>query len=364
MKKKIFLKRSFALIVALCVLAFAACNNGGDDDDDETSSQATATTQETATSGSVSPATTDSATGIVSAKLTDSAGGVYTFTQTSSASGGTWTYTVSDVVKYSGSYTGDISALGSSALTLTLTVEKAISRDGKLATVSSEKTFALEASADDSVTATIPAVSVAMTENSYSATEATITVTEITADDLKGKTLSLEDESISEQYDVIYYVFGTDGSITETRVRYQQKGDTTPTSIQERDYTSRFFEKYNIVLANGSYYDSEKISRTSGTSLVGKYTGDGKSITISSDYILTAVFTGSDWSTTGSGKVTNNDGIISCSFSGKSTYTDGETNQTVTEDLEDEIQFFYDGSALWDGMDEFEVYTGTVPTAE
>ena len=244
MKKKIFLKGGFALLLALGVFAFASCNNGGDDDDD-TTAETTATTQETAT--------TDSATGIVSAKLTDSTGGVYEFTQTRSASGGTWTYTVSDVVKYSGSYTGDISALGSSSLTLTLTVEKALGSDGKLATVSSEKTFALEASADDSVTATIPAVSVAMTENSSSATEATITVTEITADDLKGKTLRLEDESISEQYDVIYYVFGTDGSITETRVRYQQKGDTTPTSIQERDYTSRFFEKLLRLRKNFSH---------------------------------------------------------------------------------------------------------------
>ena len=154
--KKIFqCKCLFTLLCALLAFSlFPACSSDTSDDDEDTTNTSS---QSVSTTGTISStAVTTNSSGSKVATLTDSNGGVYTFTETASGSG-TWTYQQNNVVKYSGTYTGDISAIGSTAATLRLTITKVADSSGTLVSVKEEKSFDFVLSAT-SFSAEIPAV--------------------------------------------------------------------------------------------------------------------------------------------------------------------------------------------------------------
>ena len=168
-----------SLVALLLTLAFASCNLFFDDDDDDDTSTATTTTLTTpsvSTTGSVSSsAVTTNSSGSKVATLTDSYGGVYTFTETASGSG-TWTYQQNNVVKlkYSGTYTGDISEIGSSEEKLNLTINKVTDSSGTLVDVKEEKSFDFVLT-ETSFSAEIPAVEIASSSSNSDNTGTTTT---------------------------------------------------------------------------------------------------------------------------------------------------------------------------------------------
>lgn len=99
----------------------------------------------------------------------DENGGRYEFTQQSllqrsTTNGGMWSYFVDGIEKFSGSYTGDISSLGTLS-SLSLVVEKAADASGKLQVTTETKSFSFNVDvSNNNFTATIPSVEIKVEE--------------------------------------------------------------------------------------------------------------------------------------------------------------------------------------------------------
>lgn len=150
--------------------AFVSCANGSDDstpaagpvaplsESATVSEVAAVTTKGTAAlSGSTATLTASNGTYVLTA-------GSQTQTQTQAVllpEKGTWKFTETNATspKYMGSYTGDITTIGSSETALTLKVEKVLN-NGLLSAVVDEKDISMTVPASETFEATIPAVKV------------------------------------------------------------------------------------------------------------------------------------------------------------------------------------------------------------
>ena len=168
------LKKTFAALLALTAafalsFSFASCSDG-DDNSSSTPEAPKANTIETKGKVSAEAVTVkkDETTGLEvrTATLEDSNGGVYEFTEAADASsaravttesGGTWVYKVELVIKFSGTYTGDIAKIGSENIKLELKIEKTTNSIDEEVKVVEEKTFELTLT-ETSFAASIPEV--------------------------------------------------------------------------------------------------------------------------------------------------------------------------------------------------------------
>ena len=182
-------RKIFGLLAASMIFAgagaFVSCSNGSDSSSalalamiSTGSNSSNGTTAPLSDSATVSEAAAVTTSGI-SASVTGSvatlsaSNGKYVLTGTAvqpniaiSASqaqsiGGTWKFieTGKTIAKYSGSYTGNISTIGTSNTTLTLKVER-ILKNGLLTAVVEVKTFDMTVPTSETFDATIPAVKV------------------------------------------------------------------------------------------------------------------------------------------------------------------------------------------------------------
>lgn len=171
-------RKMFSSLAASMILAgaFVSCANGSDDSTSSNSAAGpTAALSESATVSEVAEVAT---AGISATKnentatLTASNGtyvltaGSQTQTQTQTQAvllpeKGTWKFTETNATspKYMGSYTGDITTIGSSETALTLKVEKVLN-NGLLSAVVDEKDISMTVPASETFEATIPAVKV------------------------------------------------------------------------------------------------------------------------------------------------------------------------------------------------------------
>ena len=119
---------------------------------------------ETLTKGNIEAPTTDD-DGNVVVECVDDNGGKYVFTQTnvekrSAVAGGTWEYIVNGKVKFSGTYSGDIT-ITTDVGTLSLTIKKVADDNGNLKEVKTEVTFEFSVSSDNKTfVAKIPVVEI------------------------------------------------------------------------------------------------------------------------------------------------------------------------------------------------------------
>ena len=168
------LKKTFLALLALSAafalsFSFASCSDG-DDNSSSTPEAPKANTIETKGKVSAEAVTVkkDETTGLEvrTATLEDSTGGVYEFTEETEASSaravateisGTWVYKVELVIKFSGTYTGDISKIGTEATKLELKLEKTTNSIDEAVKVVEEKTFELTLT-ETSFAATVPEV--------------------------------------------------------------------------------------------------------------------------------------------------------------------------------------------------------------
>ena len=157
--------------------AFVSCANGSDDSTSSKSASsnstagATAALSESATVSEVAEVATSgmSATKNENTATLTASNGTYVLTagsqtQTQAASSsekGTWKFTETNATspKYMGSYTGDISTIGSSETALNLTVEKILNK-GVLSAVVEKKSISMTVPQTGTFDATIPAVKV------------------------------------------------------------------------------------------------------------------------------------------------------------------------------------------------------------
>ena len=412
MKKKIFIKGGFALLLALGVFAFASCSNGGDDDDDDTE-QTTQTVTDSATSGTVSSSAVTTDSGSRVATLTDSAGGVYTFTENATSSratttGGTWTYTLNGVVKYSGTYTGDISVIGTSATTLSLVVTKAANSSGVLESVKEQKTFDFTLTAT-TFTAEIPAVEIASDSSSSSSTSTDLSAFSTpTLSELAGKTyMVVSDQDYDEngekvEWEEEYFIFSATG-ITFEKYEYEKKDGSVSCRKSSKEYVCTYengvltknelddgevedtetylLRKYDSTLY--LIYSDLTLARTSGSGLYATFgttykTNVGKldevhytlSIALSSDKKISfnsnAASTGGHMTdtSTGTGTFTVKDNIIvTATVNMVSTFKHIHSNgeiETEEEQYDTTMTMIYDGSNLLSA--EVLTATTTLPT--
>lgn len=176
-------RKIFGLLAtsALFAGAFVSCSNGSDS---PSALAATGTTQNGTTTSLADSATVKDvaqvATSVTSASYSSNtatlaaSNGTYVFTGTAAqpniaisadaaqpSSGGTWKFTETNASnpKYMGSYTGDISTIGSSDTTLNLKVEKVLN-NGLLTAVVEKKDISMTVPTSGTFDATIPAVKV------------------------------------------------------------------------------------------------------------------------------------------------------------------------------------------------------------
>ncbi len=176
-------RKIFGLLAASALFAgaFVSCSNGSDS---PSALAATGTTQNGTTTPLADSATVKEvaqvATSVTSASYSSNtatlsaSNGTYVFTGTAAqpniaisadaaqpSSGGTWKFTETNATspKYMGSYTGDISTIGSSDTALNLKVEK-ILNNGLLTAVVEKKDISMTVPTSGTFDATIPAVKV------------------------------------------------------------------------------------------------------------------------------------------------------------------------------------------------------------
>ena len=137
MKTKVIL----FLLFIVTILLFSACPKISDSNLDDEKPKTDSILVETvvidsvSTEGTLGSVSTDD-NGNITRICNDKNGGRYEFTQQSlprrsTTNGGIWSYFVDEIEKFSGSYTGDISSLGTLP-SLSLVVEKAADASGKL----------------------------------------------------------------------------------------------------------------------------------------------------------------------------------------------------------------------------------------
>ena len=164
MKKKGFVFSFMAVICIILLSIFISCANGSSDDspaavnnikpEETPKDTATTVTDGTKSEGTVSKdAVGTNSSGQTIATITDSNGGVYEFTETgtltqgiqsSASKTGIWVYKVKTVIKWSGSYTGDISKIGTEALSIEMVIEKTTNSIDEEVKVVTKKTFKME----------------------------------------------------------------------------------------------------------------------------------------------------------------------------------------------------------------------------
>lgn len=175
-------RKIFGLLAASALFAgaFVSCSNGSDSP--SVPANPTGTTQNGGTSLADSATVKEVAqvtTSVTSASYSSNtatlsaSNGTYVFTGTAAqpniaisadaaqTNSGTWKFTETNASspKYMGSYTGDISTIGSSATTLTLKVEKVLN-NGLLTAVVEKKDISMTVPTSGTFDATIPAVKV------------------------------------------------------------------------------------------------------------------------------------------------------------------------------------------------------------
>ena len=169
MKKKIIL----FLVFIVTILLFSACPKISDSNLDDEKPKTDSILVETVvidsvrTEGELGSVSTPDDNGNITMICNDENGGRYEFTQQSllqrsTTNGGMWSYFVDGIEKFSGSYTGDISSLGTLS-SLSLVVEKAADASGKLQVTTETKSFSFDVS-DKKFTATIPSVEIKVEE--------------------------------------------------------------------------------------------------------------------------------------------------------------------------------------------------------
>lgn len=176
-------RKIFGLLAASALFAgaFVSCSNGSDSP--SVPANPSGTTQNGTTTSLSDSATVKEvaqvATSVTSASYSSNtatlaaSNGTYVFTGTAAqpniaisadaaqTNSGTWKFTETNATnpKYMGSYTGDISAIGSSDTTLTLKVEKVLN-NGLLTAVVEKKDISMTVPSSGTFDATIPAVKV------------------------------------------------------------------------------------------------------------------------------------------------------------------------------------------------------------
>ncbi len=149
------LKKILSLCAALCAitgsLMMTSCANGSSDDGN--TSTVSVPKEGTLTKGQISEnVVTTNASNQVVATLEDENGGTYEFTENAVTQNaraaitgsGTWVYKVNGIVKYSGTYVGDISKIGSESLSLELVVTETTNSIDEPVKVVAQKTFTIE----------------------------------------------------------------------------------------------------------------------------------------------------------------------------------------------------------------------------
>ena len=157
---EVYMKNLKKYLTLFCELVFiisgivciSSCANDSSDSSSNTS-VITEPAEGTLTEGSISANVLSKNTaGQNVATLTDSNGGTYVFTESSQTQSaraavsisGTWIYKQNGVVKYSGSFTGDISKIGKEAVNIELTVTKTTNSINEGVKVLNTKTFKME----------------------------------------------------------------------------------------------------------------------------------------------------------------------------------------------------------------------------
>lgn len=158
----------FLLVISLLAgtLSLTGCANDSSDST-ATPASTTTTTSTPTTSPTASPSTADGTVteGTVSASsvtkneagqnvatISDSNGGIYVLTentqtqinQAAALTSGTWVYKIQGVIKFSGTFTGDITKIGKENLNIELTVTKTTNSINEEVKVVSTKTFKIE----------------------------------------------------------------------------------------------------------------------------------------------------------------------------------------------------------------------------
>lgn len=149
------LKKILSISAALCAitgsLLVTSCANGSSDDGN--TSTVSVPKEGTLTKGQISEnVVTTNASNQVVATLEDENGGIYEFTENAVTQNaraaitgsGTWVYKVNGIVKYSGTYVGDISKIGSESLSVELVVTKTTNSIDEPVKVVAQKTFTIE----------------------------------------------------------------------------------------------------------------------------------------------------------------------------------------------------------------------------
>lgn len=171
-------RKIFGLLAASALFAgaFVSCSNGSDSPSVTTQNGTTTSLADSATVKEVAQVATSVTSASYSSNTATLAAsnGTYVFTGTAAqpniaisadaaqtSSGGTWKFTETNATnpKYMGSYTGDISTIGSSDTTLTLKVEKIVN-NGLLTAVVEKKDISMTVPTSGTFDATIPAVKV------------------------------------------------------------------------------------------------------------------------------------------------------------------------------------------------------------
>ncbi len=185
-------RKMFSFLAASMILAgaFVSCANGSDDSTSSKSAASNSTVGPTAPlseSATVSEVAAVATAGISAAKNENTVtltapNGTYVLTagsqtQTQAASSsekGTWKFTETNATspKYMGSYTGDISTIGSSETALNLKVEKILNK-GVLSAVVEKKDISMTVPTSGTFDATIPAVKVSSV-TSYMSSKANV----------------------------------------------------------------------------------------------------------------------------------------------------------------------------------------------
>lgn len=164
MKTHKFFVILFCLASTILVLSCSGLVNSKENKENQTSTgenktETTVTTEPIISTGTIAQPITD-ANGNITLTCTDSNNGAFVFVQKNnanrSATGGTWTYSVATVVKFSGSYTGDISSIEN----LSLVVEKAADENGNLKNAEKTKSFSFVVSTEGTFETTIPSVEI------------------------------------------------------------------------------------------------------------------------------------------------------------------------------------------------------------
>ncbi|MBQ3836877.1 MAG: hypothetical protein II814_07095, partial [Treponema sp.] len=255
-------RKIFGLLAASALFAgaFVSCSNGSDS---PSALAATGTTQNGGTQNGTTTSLSDSATvkevaqvatSVTSASYSSNtatlaaSNGTYVLTGTAvqpniaisatqaQSSGGTWKFTETNATspKYTGSYTGDITTIGSSETSLTLKVEKVLN-NGILSAVVDKQSINMTVPTSGTFDATIPAVKVSSV-TSYMSSKANVQYSSASNYNIY---------SNNERIDL------SDGKITYNAVA-SRKNLTNGASAGDIDDNSYKFQSGTYNIANGA----------------------------------------------------------------------------------------------------------------